>query len=93
MSWFFASGRFADVVLGFVVLEAAGLFLVRRLAGQGPGLGKMLPNLAAGAFLVLAIRVAVTGGSAYALAAPMLGALAAHMFDLAGRWPVFRSPS
>jgi hypothetical protein len=86
MSWFFASGRFADVVLGFVLLEAAGLASLRRFAGQGPGLRKMLPTLAAGAFLVLAVRLAVTGGSSYALAGALLGALAAHGLDLGSRW-------
>jgi hypothetical protein len=83
---FFASGRFADVVLAFVVLEAAALFVLRRLAGLGPGLGPLLPTLGAGAFLVVAVRLAVTGGGAVLLGAALLAALASHMVDLGRRW-------
>jgi hypothetical protein len=86
VSGFFASGRFADVVLAFVVLEACALFFLHRFVRQGPGLVPMLPTLAAGACLVVAVRLAMTGGTPVMLATALLGALVAHLADLGVRW-------
>jgi hypothetical protein len=77
---------FADVVLGCVVLEAAMLFLLHRLMGSGPGLGRLWPTLLSGFFLVVALRLAVTEGAVPAFSAALLGALAAHATDLRRRW-------
>jgi hypothetical protein len=86
MSGFLASPGFIDVVLALVVLEGAGLFLLRRLTGQGPGLGPVWPSLAAGALLVLGLRIAIAGGSPIWLVCALIGSLLAHAVDVRARW-------
>jgi hypothetical protein len=46
----------------------------------------MLPMLAAGACLLLALRVALAGGSPTWLLTALGAALLAHIADLASRW-------
>jgi NhaP-type Na+/H+ or K+/H+ antiporter len=82
----FASGAFLDLVLACTLLEAAAITLLRRRRGSGPTLAQLAPALAAGAFLVLAMRTTWTGGHWALAAAFLLAALAAHAIDLARRW-------
>lgn len=71
-----------DVVLAVVVLETIVLMFVgRRLTGDSP-IRSLLPNLAAGIFLVLALRLAVHGGSVVPIAACLALAGMAHVVDL-----------
>lgn len=70
-----------------LVLEAVGLVLWHRLSGRGPEPRRVLPNLAAGAFLLLALRACLdTAGGGVILLCLSL-ALLAHLADLNGRWP------
>ncbi|MDC7784601.1 hypothetical protein PQJ75_04065 [Rhodoplanes sp. TEM] len=81
----FASGRVVDLILALVALETIGLALLHRSTGRLPRLAVLLPNLAAGAFLLLAVRAALVGADWVWVAASLLGALVAHLADLATR--------
>jgi len=76
-SWF-ASGRIVDALLLLILLEAV-LFLCLR--GGRP----LLPNLAAGACLLLALRAALTGAPVAMLGLWLALAGVAHGLDVAGR--------
>ena len=72
---------FVDLVLAVLVVEAIVLASVLR-SGRRPSFAALLPNLAAGVFLVLAVRAAAAG-----LGAPWIGGFlalggAAHVIDL-----------
>ncbi|MBY0611295.1 MAG: hypothetical protein K2P80_03840 [Beijerinckiaceae bacterium] len=85
MADWFASGRIIDIVLLLVALEALALAFWRRRSGRSPSGLAMLPNLLAGASLMLALRFALTGMSWVWIALMMVVSLIAHAFDLAAR--------
>lgn len=87
MQALFDSGRVADLVLLALALEAFGLWALARLWGRGPGLGALLPFLLAGAAFALALRAALTGAGWAWVALALLAAFAAHLWDIARRWP------
>jgi len=78
---------FVDLVLLLVALEAVALLAGHRFFGRGPSPRALLPNLAAGASLLLALRVALTGAGDGPILACLLAALLAHLLDLRARWP------
>jgi hypothetical protein len=80
MQDFIASGRFADLVLVVMALEAAVLLLRRRA-----GMLDVLCALAPGALLVLALRAAVTGADWRWVAFFVAASLPFHLADLARR--------
>jgi hypothetical protein len=82
----FASGRIIDLILGLVVLEALLLYSFRRTTGRGPRLRSLLPTLASGALLLLAMRLTIAGLWWGLVALPLALALITHVWDLAGRW-------
>jgi hypothetical protein len=86
VSDFFANGRAVDVVLLLVLVEAAGLAAYFRQSGRGIAFGDLAGTLLAGAFLLLALRAALTGSTWEWIAGFLLLGLAAHLFDLARRW-------
>ena len=85
MAEFFASGRVADLVLLVLAVESALLLAWHRRTGGGlrprAVLGLALPGVA----LVLALRFALTGAGWEWVALALVGAFAAHLFDLATR--------
>ena len=81
-----ANGHLVDLILGLMLLEAGLLLAWRRLRGGGIAPLDLLGNLAAGAALLLALRIALTGGSEVALALALAASLLGHLFDLARRW-------
>jgi hypothetical protein len=85
MDAFFSSGHIVDLILAVIVLEAAILIGRYRLTSRGLSPGELIPSLIPGAFLLLAVRTALTeswwGWSALALAA----AGVAHATDIALR--------
>ena len=86
MADLFASGRLIDLILILVALEAAVLLLLWRQAQWGVAPGDLLPNLCAGAFLLLALR-ATQGGAGWMIACGCLAAAGvAHLIDLGRRW-------
>ncbi len=76
-----------DAILLLLLLEAAGLVLWNRLGGRGPEPRRVLPTLAAGFCLLLALRACLQGAAAPLVALCLAAALAAHLVDLVGRWP------
>lgn len=85
MSALFSSGRIIDLILLLVLLEAAVLTLWISRAGRRIAAVDLLGNLASGAFLLLAVRAALTGAAWTWIAASLLAALLAHVFDLRRR--------
>jgi hypothetical protein len=82
MSGFFASGHAVDAVLAFLAMEVMALVLWQR-AGLARALGGALP----GAFLLLALRAALTGAGWVWVALWVALSLPAHLADLALRRP------
>lgn len=86
MSDLVSSGAVADVALAVILIEAGTLWLLRRRTGAGPRLGDVAPFLAAGAFLVLALRSALVGAPWYCTVAALAASGVAHGVDLARRF-------
>jgi hypothetical protein len=82
----FESGRIVDLVLALVVLEALLLSMLWVRTSRGLPPVPLIVNLAAGAFLLLALRAALTDGGTVAVGGFLLLALPAHLVDLALRW-------
>jgi len=80
------SPRLVDLILALVALEALALIVLWRTTGRGPAPGRLLPNLAAGACLLLALRGALAGAGAGWVGVSLAAALAAHVVDLVVRW-------
>ncbi len=81
----FASGRAADIAIGFMAVEAAILWLFgARLGLRMPG-AALAAMLLAGLFLLLALRAALTGAGWPWIATFLVLALAAHAADLGQR--------
>lgn len=86
MKELFATGRIVDFILAAVALEAVALLALRRRSGRGPGPAALLPNLLAGAALLLALRLSMAGAAWPWLALCLSVALLAHLADVASRW-------
>lgn len=86
MAELIASGRIADVILAFMVLEAAVLYAYRRRTGRGIASVDLAINLLAGASLLLALRAALVGAAWPWIAACVVAALLTHLADLGRRW-------
>lgn len=78
----FASGRIADLILGLMAIEAAALAIILRATGRGALVRDLLPNLAAGACLLLALRGALLSAPWQVTAAALAAALVCHLADL-----------
>ncbi len=86
MAEFFASGLAADLILLTLVLEAVAIWWWHRHSGRGLSLRDVFPFLLAGAAFALSLRAALTGAGWPLVALPLMGALGAHLWDLASRW-------
>jgi hypothetical protein len=82
----FASPHLVDLVLALMALETLALLYFHRRTGRGIAPRDLLPNVLAGAFLLLALRAALADAAIGWLMAALLLALAAHLADLARRW-------
>ena len=82
MAELFASGRIVDLVLLLVVLEVAALPWLLQRMGSRVRLGQLLPNIAAGAALFIALRLTISEASWHWVAVAMIAALLAHLVDL-----------
>jgi hypothetical protein len=86
MADLFASGRLVDFILVVVVLEAAALILYWMRGRGGVAPFDLLPNLCAGAFLLLALRVTLTGDGWMIAGGCLAAAGLAHLTDVYRRW-------
>lgn len=82
----FEGGRIVDLILALMALEAVVLGLLHRRTGTGIPLGRLWPNLMAGACLVLALRASLTGAGTAVMASWLALGLAGHFVDLVLRW-------
>lgn len=86
MADLFASGRIVDLILMVMYLEAIVLIIARRWFRSGPATLPLAFTLLSGAALVLALRVALTGGHWLAIALLLVIAFAAHLLFVAASW-------
>jgi hypothetical protein len=86
MADLFATGRIVDLIIALVVLEALTVLVLSRLAPRSMDFLALLPTLASGLLLLLALRAAIAGLGWQLIAAPLALALIAHLVDLRVRW-------
>jgi len=86
MTALFTNGRVIDLILIIVLAEAAGLMLLRWATGRGIAPSALIANLAAGAFLLAALRIGMSGAGDGWIGLCLALALAAHLTDLRARW-------
>jgi hypothetical protein len=86
MAELFASGSLVDLILLVVVLEAAALLLLWLHSRRGVAPLDLLPNLCAGAFLLLALRAALSGLGWMVASGCLAAAGLAHLIDVFRRW-------
>ena len=86
MSDWVADGRFVDAIIGFTLLETLGLLVYHRLSGRGPASGSILPTLASGLCLMLALRATIAGAAWPWIVAAIFASGLAHASDLRRRW-------
>ena len=86
MAELFASGRLVDLILVLVAVEIVVLTLLWRATGRGVATADLVPNILAGAFLLLALRLALGGAGWMACCASLAAAGVAHVIDIARRW-------
>lgn len=86
MAQLFTSGRIADILLAIIVIEAVAISAYWRATGRGIAPRDLLPNLIAGAMLVLALRFALVGMDWTWIAGALAAAGAASVVDLKRRW-------
>ena len=75
-----------DWILALVALEGVAVLGWRAFSGRGPQPLTFVSNLVAAAFLLVALRGAVSGASGAWIAACMFAGCLAHFVDLAARW-------
>ncbi len=86
MSALLASPVVVDLILALLALESALLIYWHRRTGRGIRPGQLLPNVLAGACLLLALRAALSGANPLYVGLALSGALLAHVADLYLRW-------
>jgi hypothetical protein len=86
MTDLFANGSLVDFILVVVALEAGALLLYWARARRGIAPLDLLPNLCAGAFLLLALRATLAGGGWIIASLCLSVAGLAHLTDVYRRW-------
>lgn len=86
MTDFLASAHIVDLVLAIVGLEIIVIALYWRVTRRGITPAELLPNLFAGALLLLALRLALTGYPWPWYTACLAAAGIANVADLRQRW-------
>lgn len=86
MSDIFASGRIVDLILVLMFMEAIVLTFYYRRTGEGVTPSSVASLLIPGAFLLLAVRGALTGAAWHWIALLLLAAFMAHLADIKQRW-------
>jgi len=84
----FSAGRVVDLVAVLILAEAGIVLAIprRALAPGRPARRELLPTLASGLGLVLALRAALAGAGLAWIGAALAVALVAHCIDLRRRW-------
>ncbi len=84
MATLFDSGAIADLIIAVMVIEGLVLIALRSRL-RNVNVPDIVGMLAAGLFLVLALRATLTGAGWPWVAAFLTAAFAAHLFDLRRR--------
>lgn len=80
------NSRIVDAIIILVAIEMVVMLLYRRHRRRGMPVPEVISFLGAGAGLLLALRVLVTGGHFAAFAIAMLIALFMHVWHVKQRW-------
>ena len=86
MTGFFGSAHLVDLILAIVAAEMLAIALYWQRSRRGIAPRQLLPNLLAGAFLLLALRLALSGCSWPWYAACLAASGVANVADLRQRW-------
>lgn len=86
MDELFRSPHLVDVILAVVAVELVVVALIWRRRRRGISPRALLPNLLAGAFLLLALRCALTEAPWFWLAGCLAASGVANVADLRQRW-------
>jgi hypothetical protein len=86
MREFFTGGPLFALILAFLPIEFLALAAYRRRTGRGIPPRLLLGDIGAGMALLAAALAALRGAAWPMVAAALLAALGAHMFDLRQRW-------
>ena len=86
MAAFLPDAWIVDAIIALVAVEGIVLAVWRARTGGGLTVAGTLANLSSGAALLLALRMAITGGLSASVLALLSVALIAHVADLASRW-------
>ena len=82
----FRSGAIIDLILLLMAVEAVALLAWRHFTGTGVTPRALVPFLAAGVCLMLAVKFALTGQDWFLIALALAGAFVFHLTDIALRW-------
>jgi hypothetical protein len=80
------SGRIVDIIVAVMAIEAVALVIYHRWSHLGLAPEAVFANLGAGLFILVALRVALDGGSWIWIAGLLAASFAAHFCDLLQRW-------
>jgi hypothetical protein len=86
MAEFFASGHLIDLIFVLVLIEIVVMEIYRRHSGKGVAFLDFLPNAAAGAFLLMALRAHLAAYGWQIICACLAAAGIAHVVDVSRRW-------
>ena len=86
MAEIFASGTLIDGILLLVVCEIVALALLWRWRRRGIAPADLIPNVLAGGFLLLALRLALGGAGWMVCIACLAAGGIAHLIDITRRW-------
>lgn len=82
MNDLFETGQIIDWIVGLTILEVAALLLYQRIVRVRLASADILSSIAAGVFLLVALRNALVGVSWSWIALCLVAALLAHAFSL-----------
>ena len=85
MEQLFASGHAVDIILGLMLVEFVVLRVYLTRLGRSISSLGIAAFLLSGAFLVLALRVALTGGDWRGISIFLIAAFIVHLVDLRAR--------
>ena len=86
MADWFSSGTLVDVILLLVLCEIVVLTVLWQRTRCGVAPADLIPNVLAGAFLLLALRLVLGGAGWMYCAASLAAGGVAHLVDLRRRW-------
>jgi hypothetical protein len=81
--WF---GSLLDLIIAATIVEAGALSIYASRTGRAVAPHQLLPTLAAGVAILIAVRLAIGGAWWGWIALCLIASLVAHLVDLTRRW-------